>query len=111
VATSQLSADTRARILEAAWERVRDGGSAAVSVKDIAAEARVSRQLVYFHYGNRAGLLTAMVRHRDETSGFRRRAAATRELPPVEALDAPCGSGAATCPSWWAWLGRSRLRS
>lgn len=88
MATSQLSADTRARILEAAWERVRDGGSAAVSVKDIAAEARVSRQLVYFHYGNRAGLLTAMARHRDETSGFRRRAAAARELPPVEALDA-----------------------
>jgi AcrR family transcriptional regulator len=87
VAMSQLSADTRARILETAWERVRDGGSAAASVKDIAAAAGVSRQLVYFHYGNRAGLLTAMARYRDDASGFRRRAAATRELPPAEALE------------------------
>ena len=39
-------------------------------MKDIAAAAGVSRQLVYFHYGNRAGLLTAMARHRDEASGF-----------------------------------------
>jgi AcrR family transcriptional regulator len=88
VKTSPLSAETRSRILEAAWDRVRDGGSAAVSVKDIAADAGVSRQLVYFHYGNRAGLLTAMARHRDEASGFRRRMAATRELPPAEALQA-----------------------
>ena len=88
VTTSQPSADTRARILETAWDRVRDGGTAAVSVKDIAAAAGVSRQLVYFHYGNRAGLLTAMARHRDDTSGFRRRVAATRELAPVEALEA-----------------------
>jgi AcrR family transcriptional regulator len=88
VATSELSAETRARILEAAWERVRDGGSAAVSVKDIAAAAGVSRQIVYFHYGNRVGLLTAMARHRDDTSGFRHRVAATRELAAADGLEA-----------------------
>jgi AcrR family transcriptional regulator len=85
--TSNLSADTRARILETAWERVRDGGTGAVSVKEIAGAAGVSRQLVYFHYGNRAGLLTAMARHRDRASGFRGKVAAARELPPVEALE------------------------
>jgi AcrR family transcriptional regulator len=88
VATSALSADTRDRILETAWARVRDSGTGAVEVKQIAAEAGVSRQLVYFHYGSRAGLLTAMARHRDEASGFRRRVAATRDLPPAEAFEA-----------------------
>ena len=41
---------------------------------------RVSRQLVYFHYGSRAGLLTAMARHRDEASGFARAVAAGEPL-------------------------------
>jgi AcrR family transcriptional regulator len=88
VPTSELSADTRARILDAAFRRVREGGTGAVSVKDIAAAAGVSRQLVYFHYGSRAGLLLAMARHRDEQSGFVGRVVAARELAPVPALEA-----------------------
>ena len=36
---------------------------------------------------NRAGLLLAMARHRDEASDFPRRVAAARELPPVDALE------------------------
>ena len=89
VATSRaLRPTTRARILDAAFQRVRDGGTGAVSVKDIAAAAGVSRQLVYFHYGSRAGLLLAMARHRDERSGFVARAVAARDLAPVPALEA-----------------------
>ena len=68
--STEISAGTRERILDAAWARVRDGGAGAASVKAIAADAGVSRQLVYFHYRNRAGLLLAMARHRDRTSGF-----------------------------------------
>jgi AcrR family transcriptional regulator len=86
VATTELSAETRTRILDAAWRLAADGGASAVSVKDVAAAAGVSRQLVYFHYQNRAGLLVAMARHRDAASGFRRRVAAARMLPPVEGL-------------------------
>jgi AcrR family transcriptional regulator len=85
---TELSADTRSRILETAWRHVRDEGTTAVSVKDIAAASGVSRQLVYFHYGNRAGLLVAMARHHDERSGFRRRVAETRRLPPAESFEA-----------------------
>jgi AcrR family transcriptional regulator len=48
MSATELSADTRARILEAAWRRVRDHGTGAVSVKAIAQDAGVSRQLVYF---------------------------------------------------------------
>lgn len=86
--TTELSAGTRSRILDAAWERVRDHGAGAVDVKAIAADAGVSRQLVYFHFENRAGLLTAMARHHDDASGFRRRVAASRSLAPVEGLEA-----------------------
>jgi AcrR family transcriptional regulator len=86
--STELSADTRARILESAWELAREHGTSAVSVKDIAAAAGVSRQLVYFHYKNRAGLLLAMARHHDRRSGFVERVVATRELPPVESLEA-----------------------
>jgi AcrR family transcriptional regulator len=87
MASTALSAETRARILETAWEHVRERGVEAVSVKEIAAAAGVSRQLVYFHYGNRAGLLLAMARHQDRRSGFVHRVVATRELPPVEAFE------------------------
>jgi AcrR family transcriptional regulator len=80
--------DTRARILEAAWEQVRERGVAEVTVARIAASAGVSRQLVYFHFANRAGLLTAMARHRDEAGGFAAQAAASRSMAPVGGLEA-----------------------
>ncbi|MGE5290004.1 MAG: TetR/AcrR family transcriptional regulator [Micromonosporaceae bacterium] len=86
--TTQLSAETRTRILDTAWRLASDRGPSAVSVKDVAAAAGVSRQLVYFHYRNRAGLLLAMARHQDTSSGFRRRVAATRALPPVQGFEA-----------------------
>jgi AcrR family transcriptional regulator len=79
--------DTPTRILEAAWELVLERGTVDVTVADIAAAAGVSRQLVYFHFDNRAGLLTAMARHRDESSGFVDAVAASRELPPAEGLE------------------------
>jgi AcrR family transcriptional regulator len=88
VTTTELSAETRGRVLTAAWRLAAERGPGAVSVKDVAAAAGVSRQLVYYHYRNRAGLLLAMARHQDQASGFRRRVAATRALPPAEGLEA-----------------------
>jgi len=86
--TTPLSAETRTRILDAAWARVQEHGAGAVSVKAIAEAAGVSRQLVYFHFRNRAGLLTAMARHRDATRGFVTRVTAAAALPPAAALEA-----------------------
>jgi AcrR family transcriptional regulator len=83
VTTTELSAETRAQILGAALRRVREHGAAAISVRAIATDAGVSRQLVYFHYGNRAGLLTALAAHLDETSGL----AEAGEGEPVLALE------------------------
>lgn len=88
MSSTELSAETRRRVLDSAWERVLEHGPKGASVKDIAAAAGVSRQLVYFHYGNRAGLLLAMARHQDRRSGFGHRVVAAAELPPVEALEA-----------------------
>jgi AcrR family transcriptional regulator len=79
--------DTPTRILEAAWGLVIERESVDVTVAEIATAAGVSRQLVYFHFDNRAGLLTAMARHRDETSGFIDEVARSRAMPPVEGLE------------------------
>jgi AcrR family transcriptional regulator len=87
VAATKPSAETRARILETAWHQARERGVDAISMKEIAAAAGVSRQLLYFHYGNRAGLLLAMARHQDRRSGFAARVLAAQELPPLEALE------------------------
>jgi AcrR family transcriptional regulator len=80
--------ETQTRILEAAWRLSREHGTGAVTMGEIATAAGVSRQLVYFHFANRAGLLVAMARHHDVRSGFRDRVAATRELPPADGLAA-----------------------
>jgi AcrR family transcriptional regulator len=81
-------ADTRLRILDTAWALIRERGIDQVTVAEIAEAARVSRQLVYVHFANRAGLLVAVARHHDASSGFVERVAATRKLPPVDGLEA-----------------------
>jgi AcrR family transcriptional regulator len=86
VTTTQRNA--RAHILETAWRLVGERGLHAVTVADIAAASGVSRQLVYHHFDSRAGLLVAMARHHDDASGFRARFVASRELAPVEGLEA-----------------------
>ena len=82
-----LDTDTRSRILEAAWGLVRARGPNGVTIAEIATAAGVSRQLVYFHFQNRAGLLVAMARHHDVRSGFVGRVVDSRTLPPVEGLE------------------------
>jgi AcrR family transcriptional regulator len=79
--------DTRARILDTAWKLVQERGVVAVTVADIAAATGVSRQLVYVHFENRAGLLVAMARRHDARSGFAGRVAEAAALPPVAALE------------------------
>ena len=79
--------DTRARILDTAWGLVRERGIDAVTLADIAAATGVSRQLLYVHFENRAGLLVAMARRHDGRSGFAGRVAEARSLPPVAALE------------------------
>lgn len=80
--------ETRSRILEAAWGLVGERRTTVgVTVAEVAAAAGVSRQLVYFHFENRAGLMAAMARHHDVESGFAGRVAACEALPPAEGIE------------------------
>jgi AcrR family transcriptional regulator len=89
--------NTRDRILDEAWALARSRGLEAVTMGEIAKAAGVSRQLMYFHFTNRAGLLVEMTRRQDTRSGFRERAWATRELEPAAALEA-------LIRAWFAYL-------
>ena len=60
---------TRERILRAAWDEIVERG-AAMKLTDVADRADVSRQAVYLHFGDRAGLLLALVRFMPESLGF-----------------------------------------
>ena len=60
--------ETRRRILQAAWELL-EAPDADVSLSATADRARVSRQAVYLHFGDRSGLLVALVDFIDETLG------------------------------------------
>jgi AcrR family transcriptional regulator len=64
----KISDETKAAILEAAWRLIAERGRVDVSQGAVAAAAGVSRQSVFYAFGNRTGLLTAMVRHKDATS-------------------------------------------
>lgn len=79
---------TRERVLELTLELIRQRGSAAVSLVEVAAAAGLSRQMLYVMFGSRAGLLMALVDHLDERSSGPRRLAALREaLPPLDAFE------------------------
>lgn len=65
---SPLTKETEAAILETAWQLIVERGSMDVSMSEIAGMAGVTRQTIYFGFGNRAGLLVAMARHADAAS-------------------------------------------
>ncbi|KAB2898491.1 MAG: TetR/AcrR family transcriptional regulator [Kofleriaceae bacterium] len=78
---------TRRSILQAAWDRLAKPGDPA-RLEDIAADAGVTRQSVYLHFGSRGGLLTALVAHMDDELELTPRIAEIRANPdPVDALE------------------------
>lgn len=61
---------TRRQILVAAWALIEEGDTE-VRLADVGARAGVSRRAVYLHFGDRAGLLAALVDFMDEAIGVR----------------------------------------
>lgn len=59
---------TKKRILDATRELVEERGSA-FKITEVANHAGVSRQAVYLHFGDRSGLLVALVDHIDKSLG------------------------------------------
>jgi AcrR family transcriptional regulator len=76
---AQPEPGTRGRVLRVAREMITARGNAAISLVDVAARAGVSRQTLYLLFGNRAGLLVAMVDDIDDHSDAPRRLAELRE--------------------------------
>jgi AcrR family transcriptional regulator len=73
MADKPISEQTRAHILATAWDLIATGGRADVGQAQVAAAAGVSRQTVFYAFGSRAGLLTAMVEFQDARSERRKR--------------------------------------
>jgi AcrR family transcriptional regulator len=65
--------ETRKHILDQAWRLMVERRGQGVWMEDIAKAANVSRQAVYLHFGSRADLLVATVRHVDEVLGLEER--------------------------------------
>ncbi|MCA9526611.1 MAG: TetR/AcrR family transcriptional regulator, partial [Myxococcales bacterium] len=63
--TKAISPATQAQILEAAWALIAAEGRPDAGLAEIAARAAVSRQTLFYAFGSRSGVLTAMVRHQD----------------------------------------------
>ena len=79
--------ETRQRILQATWELIEERGSG-VRLVDAAERAGVSRQTVYLHFGDRAGLLLALVQYMPESLGFQQLLAHVFDAPTgAEALE------------------------
>lgn len=87
---SRTAADTRSRILDAAWRLLEaDASGGAVRISDIAKAAGISRQALYLYFPTRAELLIATTRRMDEALEVEARLSASRAASSgVERLDA-----------------------
>ncbi len=63
---NQRSRDTRAAMLDAAWELLERAGDSEVTMAAVAEAAGVSRQAVYLHFPSRGQLFMAVMDHVDE---------------------------------------------
>lgn len=61
--------DTRDRILQATRQLIEEDG-AGLRLADVAEQAGVSRQALYLHFGDRSGLLVALVDYVDQRQGW-----------------------------------------
>jgi AcrR family transcriptional regulator len=69
---AEAAEETRRRIVEALYERLREAPTQAVSVEEVARLAGVARSTVYLIFGSRAGLFDALARDLVEGSGYDR---------------------------------------
>ena len=82
--TKAIPEETRYRILEAAWALIAERGDAAVSQVEIAQATGISRQTLFLAFGDRTGLLLAMVRHKDTLSDHVQRLESAGGLAPSD---------------------------
>src|SRR5258708_35360620 len=69
---AEAAAETRRRILDALYQRLREAPSEPVSVDRVARMAGVARSTVYLIFGSRSGLFLALSGDVLERGGFER---------------------------------------
>jgi AcrR family transcriptional regulator len=83
---AEAAEETRQRILDALYERLRDAPAEPVSVEEIAKRAHVSRSTVYLAFGSRSGLFDALTDRLLSGAGYERIEEAVREPDARETL-------------------------
>ncbi len=58
---AEMSAESRARLIEAAWALFAEQGARRTTVQDIAERARISRGSIAWHFGSKQGLVVAVI--------------------------------------------------
>jgi TetR/AcrR family acrAB operon transcriptional repressor len=58
---AEISAESRTRLLMAAWDLLAEGGSRATTVQAVSERAGISRGSISWHFGSKEGLLVAVV--------------------------------------------------
>ncbi|MCE9576647.1 MAG: TetR/AcrR family transcriptional regulator [Deltaproteobacteria bacterium] len=86
-ATSRSAPATRDAILDAAEHLLRDGGTEAVRLQEIAARVGVTHPALLYHFKNRDGLLAALFQRMSQRMREELLAEILRPPPPGEAMD------------------------
>jgi AcrR family transcriptional regulator len=91
---AEAAEETRQRILDTLYDRLRTAPAQPVSVDEIARRARVSRSTVYLAFGSRSGLFDALTDRLLRGSGYDRLMEAIRDPDARETLRGGLEGGA-----------------
>jgi AcrR family transcriptional regulator len=83
---AEAADETRRRILDSVYQRLRDAPTEPVSIERVAAMAGVSRSTIYLVFGSRAGLFDALGEDLRKSGGFERAVDATKVDNPRASL-------------------------
>lgn len=83
---AESAAETRERILDGLYDRLREAPAEPISVDEVARRARVARSTVYLVFGSRGGLFDALTDRLLQGAGYDRIGEAVRHPDPRETL-------------------------
>lgn len=66
---AEISAESRNRLMAAAWELLSEGGPRAATVQAVAERAGISRGSISWHFGSKEGLIVAVVNNAFDVLG------------------------------------------
>lgn len=103
---AEMIEETRAKLIDAARRAFADNGYAGASMDDLTASAGLTRGALYHHFGDKKGLLAAVVQQIDDEMNLRLGAI----LLPARTSGA--ASVPTTAPTWkWPWKRKSSASS